>query len=478
VELLKFQSFALKSPEQILILWGANMDDITPFLKNVAMYLRKSRAEEGEDTSVVLARHKTQLLGYADSHKINVCSIYEEVVSGDSLFARPRMIELLKDIETGKYTGVLCTDIDRLGRGNMKEQGLILETLKDANTAIITPDKIYDLNNELDETQSEFKTFMARQELKMIKKRLSRGIRLTIEKGGYVSNVPFGYIRAHKDKIPTLAPNPEESEYVKLIFKLYVGGDGCQAICNKLTDMGVKPHRGDNFSRNSIRRILTSPVYIGKVVWGQKKHVRPKKLGEKIHTIYLPQEDWLTFDGLHPAIIDDDLFNKANAILEGRYHPPYRESERILNPFAGLLLCRRCGHTMTRRAFGVGNNQSDYLLCPTAGCMKSARLDYVEKAILDELQLKLQDIEIMQPVKNSDDDLMQAGAIVVNMKSELVKLQKQRKRLFDLLEQGIYTAEVFTERENLLSGQMERLADDLKMVEQKLATRRKFDPKN
>lgn len=133
------------------------MNDISPFFKNVAMYLRKSRAEENEDTQTVLARHKAQLTQYAAAHEIKVSKIYEEVVSGDSLFVRPRMIELLKDIESEKYTGVLCTDIDRLGRGNMKEQGLILETLKDANTAIITPDKIYDLNNEIDETQSEFK---------------------------------------------------------------------------------------------------------------------------------------------------------------------------------------------------------------------------------------------------------------------------------------------------------------------------------
>jgi DNA invertase Pin-like site-specific DNA recombinase len=460
--------------KQNLTLWGENMDDITPFFKNVAMYLRKSRAEEGEDTSVVLARHKSQLTQYAASHKINISYIYEEVVSGDSLFARPRMIELLKDIEAGKYTGVLCTDIDRLGRGNMKEQGLILETLKDADTAIITPDKIYDLNNELDETQSEFKTFMARQELKMIKKRLSRGIRLTIEKGGYVSNVPFGYVRTHKDKIPTLAPDHKEAEYVKLIFKLYVDGDGCQAICHKLTDMGVKPHRGDKFSRNSIRKILTNPVYIGKIVWGQKKHTRPKKLGEKSRTIYIPQEDWLMFDGLHPAIIDEDLFNKANAILEGHYHPPYRESDQILNPLAGLLLCRKCGHTMTRRAFGGHEYQTDQLLCPTVGCMKSARADYVEKALLNELQLKLQNLEIIQSTGNADADLLQNTTIVESMKSEHAKLQKQRNRLFDFLEQGVYTVNVFTAREKFLSEQTDMLSDDIKSMEEKLAVKRQY----
>jgi site-specific DNA recombinase len=458
-----------------LNLAGCNMKEISPFFENVAMYLRKSRAEEGEETEIVLARHRSQLTQYSERNHIKIKKedIYEEVVSGDSLFVRPRMIELLHDIEDGKYTGVLCMDIDRLGRGNMQEQGLILETLKDANTAIITPDKIYDLNNEIDETQSEFKTFMARQELKMIKKRLSRGIRLTIEKGGYVSNVPFGYVRDHKDKVPTLAPDPKESEIVKLIFKWYIEGDGCQSICHKLTAMGVKPHRGDEFSRNSIRRIITNPVYIGKIVWGQKKHIRPKKLGDKHKAVYLPQDEWLMFDGLHPAIIDEATFNKANAILQGHYHPPYRESGQILNPLAGLLMCRQCGHTMTRRPYGDRKYQTDHILCPTVGCMKSARADYVEQTFLQELLLKLQQLEFEQAARNQAADTMQSRAILENMRSEHDKLTKQRERLYDLLEQGIYTVSVFSEREKLLAARIDELAADIKTVEKEMTINHK-----
>jgi len=86
------------------------------FFERVAMYLRKSRAEEGEETEVVLAKHRAQLSRYAAEHMINVVKIYEEVVSGDSLFSRPQMLQLLNDIENQEYTGVLCMDIDRLGR--------------------------------------------------------------------------------------------------------------------------------------------------------------------------------------------------------------------------------------------------------------------------------------------------------------------------------------------------------------------------
>ncbi|MFT9077838.1 recombinase family protein [Ethanoligenens sp.] len=447
------------------------MQESNPFFLHVAMYLRKSRAEEGEDTEIVLARHKAQLTKYAVEHHVNVVRIYDEVVSGDSLFARPRMVELLHDIEGGKYTGILCMDIDRLGRGNMKEQGLILETLKDSETVIITPDKVYDLNNELDETQSEFKTFMARQELKIIKKRLNRGIHMTLEKGGYVSNVPFGYIRVYKDKIPTLAPDPKESEYVKLIFKWYVAGDGCPEICHKLTAMGIKAPRGNDFSRNTVRKIIMNPTYIGKIVWGQKKHIRPKKLGDKNKIIYLPREQWLMFDGLHPAIIDENIYNEANMILSGRYHPPYREPNKIMNPLSGILICRQCGHAMTRRPYGKRKYQTDHILCPTTGCVKSSRADYVEQSFMHELELKLQQLEIAQTAQDFDSDISQTHTILENMKSEYSKLTKQRKRLYDLLEQEIYTISVFNEREKLLSMHIEGLFKDIQTTEMELTSK-------
>ena len=93
---------------------------------NVAMYLRKSRAEELSDTvEETLKRHKETLLEFADKNKLNVKKedIYEEVISGESLYARPEMLRLLSDVEKEKFEAVLCMDIDRLGRGAMSRLG-------------------------------------------------------------------------------------------------------------------------------------------------------------------------------------------------------------------------------------------------------------------------------------------------------------------------------------------------------------------
>jgi DNA invertase Pin-like site-specific DNA recombinase len=437
------------------------------FYANCAMYLRKSRAEENEDTQTVLEKHKTHLVKFAKAHTISIKRVYEEVVSGDSLFARPLMVELLKDIEDKKYSGVLCMDIDRLGRGNMQEQGFILNTFKDTNTAIITPDKTYDLNNEIDETQTELKTFMARQELKMIKKRLQRGIRATIEKGGYIANAPFGYLKVYKDKVPTLEPHPQESEIVKLIFDLYIQGEGCQSICYTLSNMGVKPHRGEQFCRTSIRKILTNSVYIGKIVWNRKKCLRPKSKGELHKVEYLPESEWLVVDGIHPAIISEDIFITANAILTGKYHVPYRQSNQIENPLAGILMCSVCGHAMSRRAFADRKYQTAHILCITAGCNKSSRLDYVEEKVIYELK-ELYDNLINE--EHSKPQEVNKKVQIDAMKTELKKIAKQEEKLYDLLEQGLYTVELFKERESRLRGRTSELNKALELIEEEEKT--------
>lgn len=159
-----------------------------------ALYLRKSRSDDPEKSvEETLRRHREILDKYAIENGIDVKpeDIYEEVVSGESLYSRPEMLRLLESVESGAYEGVLCMDIDRLGRGKTSDQGIILETFKYSNTKIITPNRQYDLNDEFDEDYAEFEGFMAHRELKMIKRRMQRGIQKTIEEGGYLANAPL-----------------------------------------------------------------------------------------------------------------------------------------------------------------------------------------------------------------------------------------------------------------------------------------------
>ena len=104
-------------------------------IKNVALYVRKSRADieqeknaaEKGETYDTLKRHRNELLRLAKRRSYTIIEIYEEIVSGDTIEARPEIQRLLKDTKDFIYDGILVIDYDRLGRGNKEDQGRIEE---------------------------------------------------------------------------------------------------------------------------------------------------------------------------------------------------------------------------------------------------------------------------------------------------------------------------------------------------------------
>ena len=179
---------------------------------------------EGE----TLARHEKLLLEVAKRGNYNVTQIYREVVSGETLAARPVMQQLLSEVEQGVWSGVLVVEVERLARGDTIDQGIVAQAFKYSDTKIITPVKVYDPNNEFDEEYFEFGLFMSRREYKTINRRLQRGRLAASKEGKHVGgSSPYGYVRAkiEGDKGWTLAINEEEAAVVRMIFKMYTTGD-------------------------------------------------------------------------------------------------------------------------------------------------------------------------------------------------------------------------------------------------------------
>ena len=79
------------------------------------------------DTDEVLRKHRAWLEECAERHGLDIVDYYPEVVSGESLYARPQMLQMLEAVEAARYDAVLCMDLDRLSRGRMKDQGIILD---------------------------------------------------------------------------------------------------------------------------------------------------------------------------------------------------------------------------------------------------------------------------------------------------------------------------------------------------------------
>lgn len=420
-----------------------------------AEYLRKSRMEEGQDTEEVLSRHRKALAEYAAAHDIHIVETYNEVVSGESLYARPEMLRLLEDIDEGKYEAVLVMDLDRLSRGRMKDQGIILDTFKESATLIITPEKTYDLSDDLDEEVAELKTFISRREYKIINKRLRRGLAQSIKEGCYVANAPYGYRNVYVDRKPTLEIVEEEAKFVRMMYEMYTQGYGCITIGRHITALGSKPHRAEAWSRNSVRHILRNPTFTGKVVWNQKKHIRKGQKGNPKHiTVYQPREKWTVTEGLHPAIISQEQYDQVQRIMDGKQCPPHNDGQ-VRNPLVGLVFCENCGGRMHRMVFSKGGA---YLLCQKPGCCASAKMELVEARILMTLKEELTRLRVERDKatgKQRDTAVLDTALIAV--RKEQSAAAGQKNRLYDLLELGEYDIPTFRERMDKVKAKLSAL---------------------
>ena len=146
---------------------------VDEILESLIIYLRKSRKDmdyfKDEPIEKTLQRHEKELQDFIINifgKPIPEHNIYREVASGDTIDDRPVMQEVLSIIEEDNIKGVVCIEIERLARGNTVDQGVIAQTFQYTDTKIITPIKIYNLDNEDDLSYFEDGLYQARKYLK------------------------------------------------------------------------------------------------------------------------------------------------------------------------------------------------------------------------------------------------------------------------------------------------------------------------
>ncbi len=429
------------------------------------IYLRKSRADEeaelrGEEDT--LARHERALLDLAKRQKLNITAIYKEVVSGETISARPQMQRLLSEIEQGCWEGVLVMEVERLARGDTIDQGIVAQAFKYSGTKIITPSKTYDPNNEFDEEFFEFGLFMSRREYKTINRRLQRGRIASVKEGKWVGNrPPYGYVRKklENQKGFTLEPHPEQADVIKLIFSLYTQERmGVSLIANRLNELNIPAYKGGQWVPASLRDILSNPVYAGKIRWNWRPQTKKVVDGEVI--IERPKskpEDWILVDGLHEALIDQKTWEQAQELLAVQNPLPIPRIKTLKNPLAGLIVCSVCGRRMVRKPYKSG--YPDTLMCPLTGCPNvSSHLYLVEEKLLEALEewLKeyLLDLRINETNKPANVQLGLIESSIKKLEDELKTYEEQMGNLHDLLERGIYSTETFLERSKILADRI------------------------
>ena len=419
------------------------------------MYLRKSRADNPEESvSEVLAKHEKLLQDYFIrelGHPIPEDCIYREVVSGgEDIADREEMCKVLARIESADVLGCACADPQRLSRGSLTDCDLIIDKFRFTKTLVITPVMVYDLENKMERRFFQDELMRGRDYLDYVKEVLYRGRYQSSARGNAIFQPPYGYNKVKIGKDWTLEPN-EKADVVRMIFDWYVKEYKSPGqICKELDRLMIPPSKGTTWGRESLLRILKNVHYDGKVVFGRKKTTVVFENGKKV-TKRLTQkpEDMLIVEGKHPAIVDHEIFELAQERISGRAYLAPRTSGELSNPFAGLLKCPICGYAM---AYHSGRKHKSYncknycskVLTPRdlTNAVKTALLT----VHLPELEAKLENGDGSSAVIQKQ--------MVDRFEKQMSDLKAQEAKQYDLLETGIYTNEVFLERNSALRAKI------------------------
>lgn len=445
-------------------------------MEQYAKYLRKSRFDRDYANMSVeetLKRHEAILDRVASDRGYYIAKTYYEVVSGESIDARPEIQRLLEEVNAGLYTGVLVVDLERLARGNGSDQAYISQVFQFSNTKIITPQKTYDPCNEFDEEYFEFGLFMSRREYKTITRRLIRGRDSSASEGKYLGSIaPYGYrrVKLPGEKGYTLEPDPDEAPVLKKIFELFLNHNGTKLIANYLNDHGIPTRHGDLWSYCTITNMITNPVYIGKIRRGWSKQIRTMENGRIKKHIKRKKEldDYDVFPGLHPALISEEDFMLAQDIRRAKQpSPKVRDGYELQNAFVGLLYCADCGKRVGRSTTSPKHGARPRLRCVNdRNCHnRSSSYDAVERAIIEALGQWLEGYKVKVHVTGYADEIASLNDTITQKQEALAKLRAQMDNAYTLVEQGVYTLELFQSRRDKLETQMSSAQAEITSLE-------------
>ena len=254
---------------------------------------------------------------------------------------------------------------------------------------------------------------------------------------------------------------------------MFLKNAGTKIIANTLNDLHIPTRRGDLWTYSTISGILANPVYTGKIRRGWSQQIKSVENGvvKKRIKRHKNPDAYKTFEGLHPALVTEDDFKLAQQIrLQKQPSSKVKKDFELQNPFAGLIFCARCGKRIGRNTTSAAQNNRIRLRCVNSrNCHNvSADFDVVEKEIIGALQTWLEGYRVKIDTVGYADDISRCKAQLDRFEQEAAKLQMQLNNAYDLVEQGIYTLEVFRSRREKLTDSLDEIRHKQASMEETL----------
>jgi DNA invertase Pin-like site-specific DNA recombinase len=267
-----------------------------------AIYTRKSSDEglEQEFNSLHAQREACEAFILSQRHEgwHLLTTLYDDGGCSGGTMERPALQRLLCDIGAGKVDVVVVYKIDRLTR-SLFDFAKIVETFDAKAASFVSVTQQFNTTTSMGRLTLNVLLSFAQFEREVTSERIRDKIAASKQKGMWMGGaVPLGYDVVNRK----LRINAEEARMVRLLFEVYLKLGSVrllQAECLRLglrtklrTMLDGRRSGGTAFSRGHLYRILSSPIYIGRV----------------------PHKD-RSYEGEHEAIIDAETWDRVQSQL-------------------------------------------------------------------------------------------------------------------------------------------------------------------
>ena len=429
----------------------------------VTFYARVSTDQDEQINSLEnQVQYYTELIQSKPNWKF-VPGYVDEGISGGSTKKRDNFNRMIRDAKAGMFDFIITKEISRFSRSTLDSIRYTQELL-DYNVGVFFQN---DNINTLD-TDSEFRLVImagvAQDEIRKLSERLKFGFRQAIKNGHVLGNDKlYGYDK--KDCVLTV--NEEEAEIIRIIFDLYGNQRlGTRTISKRLMELGYTSREGNAFNTLTIRHILENPKYKGWYCGNKSQSVdyRTKR------NILLDESEWVTYpDPSIPAIVSEELWNRANALYKRRREEMKSRSSGLSfhnrYPYSTKIYCEEHGTTFHRQVIQTKNGQQEVWQCKVyrshgrAACsapqIRSSDLDFILSDIFKELiRDKQKIIDSLVTVLTNIPKEVDYGKLRCQVENEMDDLERKKNRLLDLSIAGALTVEEFKERNDAFNVQI------------------------
>ena len=429
----------------------------------VTFYARVSTDQDEQINSLEnQVQYYTELIQNKPNWKF-VPGYVDEGISGGSTKKRDNFNRMIRDAKAGMFDFIITKEISRFSRSTLDSIRYTQELL-DYNVGVFFQN---DNINTLD-TDSEFRLVImagvAQDEIRKLSERLKFGFRQAIKNGHVLGNDKlYGYDK--KDCVLTV--NEEEAEIIRIIFDLYGNQRlGTRTISKRLMELGYTSREGNAFNTLTIRHILENPKYKGWYCGNKSQSVdyRTKR------NILLDESEWVTYpDPSIPAIVPEELWNRANALYKRRREEMKSHSSGLSfhnrYPYSAKIYCEEHGTTFHRQVIQTKKGQQEVWQCKVyrshgrAACsapqIRSSDLDFILSDIFKELiRDKQKIIDSLVTVLTNIPKEVDYGKLRCQVENEMDDLERKKNRLLDLSIAGALTVEEFKERNDAFNAQI------------------------